>query len=253
MGGAVANGGFISDTNLDNTIVLVEYVIKNSETGESITVYVGVNDNSIKQALDEGYKIYTNIGFIEQSVTDAEYQQFISQMDDVLASGEAISAEDFNNLPEDAFLQYGGGLVNASFINNTAESKNGKAVGGAILNSCILSVTADNGESIFSGNKTISGDVVEQNAIANYGYYVSDMSLIDPSYSGSGFLDIASGGQPTLQNPVTLTLNAVNNGTILFNDTIRGGGLDYIKYSSGILELIETPETAYKLESISWK
>ena len=125
-----------------------------------------------------------------------------------------------------------GEIKNSSFIGNYAESTNGTAIGGAISSMYHLNITADNGQSVFSGNKTISNGIEEQNAIGMYGFVEKQ----DDKYVFQDFTG------PTDKNPASLTLKAVNNGVIVFDDTIRGGGLDMNTFSP-----IETPETAFDL------
>ena len=137
-----------------------------------------------------------------------------------------------------------GEIKNSSFINNYAESKTGNAAGGAIFSTNHINITADNGQSIFSGNKTISNGKEEQNAIGMYGLHVSDdfasfLGLEKGGYLDSGVVE---------KNPALLTLEAKNNGVIQFDDTIRGGAMDYEEYTNNNLELIETPETAFDLQ-----
>lgn len=133
-------------------------------------------------------------------------------------------------------ITYDGEIKNSSFINNYAESTNGQAYGGAILSMSQLNITADDGLSIFSGNKTISNDSEEQNAIAMYAFAEKNADsgkivFINPiTYESSE------------TNPAKLTLNAKNNGIIQFDDTIRGGAI-----LPDNLTTIETPETAYDL------
>ena len=58
------------------------------------------------------------------------------------------------------------GILNSSFYNNTAISTtSATAKGGAIYSTTDLTITADNGESVFSGNKLINNGVEESNAI----------------------------------------------------------------------------------------
>ena len=85
-------------------------------------------------------------------------------------------------------------LTNSSFYDNYAQSDRGTVLGGAIANAGNMTITADNGVSEFSGNKIIHNDddgnkVEDSEAIFNDGY---------------------------------LTLNAVNNGVIRFDDKING-------------------------------
>ena len=85
------------------------------------------------------------------------------------------------------------GLTNNKFIGNYAISTSGKALGGAIYTTKNLTINADNGTTLFSGNYTQVGSAEKDyNAI----------------YVGS-----SSG---------TLTLNSTNNGVITFEDNING-------------------------------
>ncbi len=136
-----------------------------------------------------------------------------------------------------------GEIINSSFVNNVAENKNadGIAAGGAIFSITDLNITADNGLSLFSGNKTIKGDKEESNAISIYGI---GTKLEDGTYV---YVDLASmiTGYETVkpdvpnvskENPATLTLKAVNNGVIRFDDKIKGGAID-MSASGGISEI----------------
>lgn len=84
-------------------------------------------------------------------------------------------------------------ITNANFINNYGETakEDGVVRGGAVYNGGEITFNADNAESIFSGNKAVTKNSTEQNAI----------------YSG--------------ENGV-VTLNAVNNGKFTFDDEIDG-------------------------------
>ena len=136
-------------------------------------------------------------------------------------------------------------LKNSSFINNYAESKTNTAYGGAIFSVGNINITADNGQSIFSGNKTISNGVTEQNAIDIYGIYVSaEEAEILGLPSSPGF--VSSTGTLLDKNTVSLTLKAINNGTITINDTIRGGAVGYFDLLPNQI-INESPESAYTL------
>ena len=139
-----------------------------------------------------------------------------------------------------------GEIKNSSFIGNYAESKTDNAIGGAIFSTSNINIVADNGQSIFSGNKTISNGVEEQNAIGMYGLYVSE-ELSQETGLPTGFLDPLTGSTSN-KNTANLKLEAKNNGIIVFDDTIRGGASDYEAMQDGSLKLIETPETAFDLK-----
>lgn len=86
-------------------------------------------------------------------------------------------------------------LVNSSFYNNYAQSDGIDAEGGAIFSIGDLTLKADAGESIFSGNKIKWGNMEDSSAI----FIVNE----DPTH------------------PTTLTLNSQNHGIIQFDDKIK--------------------------------
>ena len=160
-----------------------------------------------------------------------------------------------------------GEIKNSSFINNTAESINGNAYGGAIFSDSTLNITADNGVSVFSGNKTISGDTEESNAIAIYGLMVDlekytlpddeeqeDNKLLE--YLDDGYVFVkqkiapefsSTGGaseflEYSLTNPAELNLKAVNNGVIRIDDKITGGA-----YNSPFMEALIAVDAGLEL------
>ena len=98
------------------------------------------------------------------------------------------------------------GLTNNNFLNNyakvTVSRGNKYAKGGAIFTNYDLTLNADNGTSLISGNYTETNGVKDQNAI-----YVANLA------DSSG----------RIQRNTTFTLNAVNNGKIQIDDKIAGG------------------------------
>lgn len=98
-----------------------------------------------------------------------------------------------------------GGIVNSNFINNYAKAEttgvNASAQGGAIYTTNDLNIIADNGSSLFRGNKTIvttnKGTADEQTTETPNAIYVSS-------------------------NRAVLKLQSLNNGTIQFDDQIDG-------------------------------
>ena len=112
---------------------------------------------------------------------------------------------DFNKLSDSTNPS----ITNSSFYNNYAESETGEAKGGAIYSTTDLTIAADNGESVFSGNKVINNGVEESNAIYIGQYKTSQ-------YDGDLKRSVY-----TVHDP-TLTLNATNGGLIYFDDKIDG-------------------------------
>ena len=118
-----------------------------------------------------------------------------------------------------------GEIINSSFINNTAEVKDagGMAAGGAIFSVSDLNITADNGVSLFKGNKTVKNGVEQSNAISIYGFGVK---LGDGTYEYRDLAGNVIGNEEVYkENPVSLTLKAVNNGIVQFDDKIQGGAI----------------------------
>ena len=233
MGGAVANNlGYIcgSDYPSDKTIQLSSVLFTNTETGESLTIYQPLNESQ-KEQLQEGYKV--SIFSIKMGVSEDLWHTLQSRID----SNQEDMTLDFP-VDKEYLTEEVGSFLNSNFIGNVAKSEDGIALGGAIFSTNAITVAADDGVSIFSGNKTVSQGVEEQNAIGMYSL------LYDGSFMGS-YLDTVLGGMlgvKNTENPAELTLKAVNNGVILFDDTIRGGALD-----ANTMGVIETPETAFKL------
>ncbi len=89
-------------------------------------------------------------------------------------------------------------ITNSSFYDNHAQTTSGDAFGGAIYNEDILTITADNGVSEFSGNKVIHNDENDNKIEDNEAIY----------------------------NAGSLTLNAVNNGIIRFDDKINSVSIE---------------------------
>ena len=119
-------------------------------------------------------------------------------------------------------------VTNNNFLNNyakvTAAAGNAYAKGGAIFTNYDLTLNADNGTSLISGNYTETNGVKDQNAI-----YVANLA------DSSG----------TIQRKTTFTLNAVNNGKIQIDDKIAGGS--YYTDDSSIVTFWETSDHAYSL------
>ena len=158
-------------------------------TGDFIGNYAS-SDSSY--APSEGGAIY-NSGTIKNIVNSSFINNYAKS--EYQARGGAIYAAAY----------YGGGaiknIVNSSFINNYAKSETGTAQGGAIWSRKNILITADNGESLFSGNYVEKAGVKTSNAI-----YMSDADL---------------------------KLFSVNNGTITFDDGIDGNAYGIVVNGDG--------------------
>ena len=126
-----------------------------------------------------------------QGILDSKFIGNYARTDSGNAAGGAIYNIGSIGLFNTTTNELTGGIINSSFYNNYAESETGNAKGGAIYSSSDLNIIADNGQSIFSGNKVISSGVEESNAI---------------------YMD----------NSATLNLETQNDGLIHFDDKIDG-------------------------------
>ena len=188
-GGAIYNTGTILsyDVPLDKIIQIPSGTYINSETGESLTFYMPLEDSQ-KEVLQNGYKaVVVSVG--NMTVSPEEWAAMESQLGPAIEAGMITT-----DLPvtEDQIAQIKGGLLNSSFLENYAKSSEGEAKGGAIYTANSLTIAADKGNSVFSGN------------------YVEDVNGKRPE---AVYVD----------NPVaTLTLQSKNDGVILFDDQING-------------------------------
>ena len=245
IGGAVMNMGSIMGYNVsgDKMINIEALKLTNPNTGESFVVYNISNDSKqeINAKLEQGYKIVCNQS--SYPIPPEQWQAFEEELKAAIEAGEMTTEFPFG---DEALAKETGSFINSSFLNNIAEAKNGSAAGGAIFSTNKIHIVADSGQSVFSGNKTISGETEEQNAIGMYGMYLSEEAAAQIGMQ-AGFIDMTTGATFD-KNPASLKLEAKNNGVILFDDTIRGGAIDYAaSQNEDRFEFIETPETAFDL------
>lgn len=104
-------------------------------------------------------------------------------------------------------------ILNSSFINNSAEG-NVESKGGAIYSTKDITITADNGTSLFQGN-TVNG---ESNAIYMDGTEDAPLNLnLTAKNSGTITFDDAIDGQY-----YDININGDNNSSIAFNNALTG-------------------------------
>lgn len=169
----------------------------------------------------------------------------------------SVSKESSDNIFYDKSNYSSLEITNTSFVNNLASSPNGTAKGGAIYSEGNLTINADNGVSLFKGNKTIDKNGEESNAI-----YMA--SLIDFRSDEARMSSLPENYNYMIKT-AQLNLNAKNNGVIQIDDKIAGGAVN-VNYDprgqaqsinlddAGLTEedlwdtpFIETPETAFDL------
>ena len=173
---------------------------------------------------------------------------------------ETISGDFINNNISSAIVASGlisntgtiKNIINSSFINNSSEvtSGDGVALGGAILSTSELNIAADNGITIFTGNKTITNGIEESNAITLLGMaYKFDVEAgeqlgLPEEIINAGYAFINMNTQEySLDNTASLNLKAENNGIIQFDDKITGGAM----FEQDDVVISHDAEFAYKL------
>ena len=157
--------------------------ISNYDTISSITGnFIGNYAQSETDSANGGviYNSYATIGTISGNFINNSAQSESSS-----AQGGVIF-----NLKGSDYFSIVKNIINSNFIGNYVKG-NEDSAGGAIWSDQDILVTADNGSSLFSGNKTND----KSNAV-----YMSG----------------------TTRSPIALNLSAVNKGTITFNDGIDG-------------------------------
>ena len=201
IGGAIANTGMIlgydvpSDHILPIDVISMDIVL--SDTGERITFYqsevlsqypLEELESMLEEAGAKVVFIAANGG--EETMTSAEWEQMKPQLDSLIESGQIMTK--FPEIDDKYLAQNLGSFINSSFFGNYAKSTEGEAKGGAIYTMTDLTITADNGNSVFSGN------------------YVEDVNGKRPE---AVYVDSPA---------ATFALQAKNEGTILFDDQING-------------------------------
>ena len=221
-GGAIDNGGTIGDITGD---FIGNYALSTDDDANGGAIYnsrgtIGditgdfIGNYASGSSSASGGAIYNSSGTIGDITGD--FIGNYAQSNSSYALGGAIN----NKIPySDETVTIG--LTNNNFLNNYAKSETGAAKGGAIFTNYDLTLNADNGNVLISGNYTESDGVKENNAI-----YVANYE------NSSG----------TIRRNTTFTLNAINNGKIQIDDTIAGGSY---YYSSN--KFWETADHAYTL------
>lgn len=214
-----ATGGAIYNANEINNLSTLEFR-ENRAEGNNVNSYGGAihNEgaiNTIKDSTFENNTVSNKGATISGGGAIAVYKNSNNTAADK-ASIDTISNATFKENKAVALSEggkaYGGAImigqnasknqniekinkiVNSEFVNNTAQADNGTALGGAILSNNDLTLEANAGNVLFRGNKTINGNKEENNGI----------------YMLTGTTD------------KTLTLNALNGGQIIMDDTING-------------------------------
>ncbi len=202
-GGALFNNGTIN--SIYGTFIKNSTIANTNQTIGGAIAFSGGTTNLIQGNFNEN-NIYTlsgiasggAIGINNSTVNTIEgiFTKNSAISEDNLARGGAI----MSNKPFE--------IINSTFRDNFAQSGTNSALGGAIMAlNTDITIKADNGTTLFSGNYTKSSDVIEENAI----------------YINNGSLNLISN----------------NNGSIIFDDTIDGENSYSISIDGDILSNVE--------------
>lgn len=254
----LSNYGYDVNGLSNNELIDLYIKICNTNYGESYGIYTSaaykgnVLNPKISNAYFEGNKAAT-ISDDARSLAlgGAIYSKMsgYAQTPTYGSISPAIVAPDISYIKDDVVSME---ITNSSFINNVAQSEKGTAQGGAIYSEGNLTINADNGVSLFRGNRVIDKEKNDSNAI----YMASTIYM--PHYSTQGMAN----SEPVIKT-AQLNLNARNNGVIQFDDKISGGAINP-EYQQSAEEhsetqpyqerliiitspFIEIPETAYDL------
>ena len=203
-GGAILATAQIGNPNAEpDKIYEVETIsitIVNATTGDSSTFYQPVNAEEINSIVEQGYKLTIQNTNESMEVSAEEYEELLKIAAE--AGYSQTNPLDELKLPEDAFLQVTGGIINSSFIDNHVETANGEAKGGAIYTTASQTLFAQDGyTSVISGNY-----VQDQNGKRDEAIYVDSPDA-------------------------TLEFSAKTNGKFIINDKINGAEGYTVKFS----------------------
>ena len=233
-----ADGNTVEEKTLcmfstDSDILPVDAALALIKKGAAVTTYeesLKVTQEEYDKEYSDMYELYFDLGWMTDKPVDIPTEASnITISNSLFADNKAVSEGDAaGGALANVISDYIGSddakvvnkVVNTSFYNNTAEttSESGEAKGGAIYSAADITIAADNGESIFSGNKVINNGVEESNAI-----YMAPYEI--------GELDESGGTLMVELNPSTLTLDAKNNGLVYFDDKIDGAAVGDDRYN----------------------
>ena len=213
QGGAIYTNGNRDIAIEDITGDFIENNVSASSSGTYASAYGGAISNS--------KRIGNITGDFIGNYAEVEYTGTSSTSNNSALGGAIYNAQGSS---------YGNttiGLTNTNFLNNyakvTTSAGNAYAKGGAIFTNYDMTLNADNGKVLISGNYTETNGTKDSNAI-----YVANKA------NSSG----------TIQRNTTFTLNAIKNGNIQIDDKIAGG--TYYN-SSSTPQFWENSDHAYTL------
>ena len=218
-GGAIAAAAQIGNPNAEpDKIYEVETIsitIVNATTGDSSTFYQPVNAEEINSIVEQGYKLTIQNTNESMEVSAEEYEELLKIAAE--AGYSQTNPLDELKLPEDAFLQVTGGIINSSFIDNHVETANGEAKGGAIYTTASQTLIAEDGyTSVISGNY-----VQDQNGKRDEAIYVDspDATLeFSAKTNGKFVIDDKINGT----EGYTVKFSGDNTGAVQLNNNIQG-------------------------------
>ena len=273
LGGAIA----AQNPRLENSIGTIEVkyqigTLTNSNTGESITLYVAYcqefdEDLTLQENIDIANSQGITVNFIKEddysgTVDQDEWNDFIESINERKEKGYASENDitqtvTINNPNTDEIILASNGdiktITNSSFINNHATSTAGEAKGGAIYSNRDLNIVADGATSVFKDNYTESQGVKDDNAI-----YIDNNATLNFTMKNNGKIYMAdnidgtvtkdSDGNITDTYNVNIKGDDINNTTFYMLNDIRNAN---VTFDNTTINAINNQTHVYNFNSLT--
>ena len=273
LGGAIA----AQNPRLGNSSGTIEVhygigTFTNSNTGESITLYVTScdefdDDLTLQENIDiansQGITVnFKKVDDFSDTVDQDEWNDYIEHINEQKEKGYASENDitqtvTINNPNTDEIILASNGdiktITNSSFINNHATSTAGEAKGGAIYSNRDLNIVADGTTSVFKDNYTESKGVKDDNAI-----YIDNNATLNFTMKNNGKIYMAdnidgtvtkdSDGNITKTYNVNIKGDDINNTTFYMLNDIRNAN---VTFDNTTINAINNQTHVYNFNSLT--
>ena len=273
LGGAIA----AQNPRLGNSSGTIEVhygigTFTNSNTGESITLYVTScdefdDDLTLQENIDIANSQGITVNFKKEddfsyNVDQDEWNNYIEHINEEKEKGYASENDitqtvTINNPNTDEIILASNGdiktITNSSFINNHATSTAGEAKGGAIYSNRDLNIVADGTTSVFKDNYTESKGVKDDNAI-----YIDNNATLNFTMKNNGKIYMAdnidgtvtkdSDGKITDTYNVNIKGDNINNTTFYMLNDIRNAN---VTFDNTTINAINNQTHVYNFNSLT--
>ena len=273
LGGAIA----AQNPRLGNSSGTIEVhygigTFTNSNTGESITLYVTScyefdDDLTLQENIDIANSQGITVNFKKEddfsyNVDQDEWNNYIEHINEQKEKGYASENDitqtvTINNPNTDEIILASDGdiktITNSSFINNHATSTAGEAKGGAIYSNRDLNIVADGTTSVFKDNYTESKGIKDDNAI-----YIDNNATLNFTMKNNGKFYMAdnidgtatkdSDGKITDTYNVNIKGDNINNTTFYMLNDIRNAN---VTFDNTTINAINNQTHVYNFNSLT--